>query len=391
MAAYRPVVTVYNAANGRKSETVALPAVFAAPIRNDVVHFVHMNIAKNHRQPYAVARLAGMETSADSWGTGRAVARIPRVAGGGTHRAGQGAFGNMCRGGRMFAPTRIWRHWNRRVSVNQRRFATVSALAASAIPALVMARGHKIGRVNEIPLVLQNLESIQKTKTAYAILKRFGASADVDHAKDSKKVRPGVGKMRNRRYVVRRGPLVIYNGDNGVTRAFRNLPGVECVNVHRLNLLQLAPGGHLGRFCIWTSDAFAELDRLFGTGKTKATLKSGYVMPRHTLTNGDLGRIINSSAVQAVVRPAKKADRYSALKKNPLSNFGAMVKLNPYALTLRRAELRAQNERASQAAKDRVFKTKRVRPSAEQNAARKAGLAYYRSSLEDTYKTPKSA
>ncbi len=33
-------------------------------------------------------------------GTGRAVARIPRVRGGGTHRSGQAAFGNMCRGGR---------------------------------------------------------------------------------------------------------------------------------------------------------------------------------------------------------------------------------------------------------------------------------------------------
>lgn len=51
------------------------------------------------------------QTSAESWGTGRAVSRIPRVQGGGTQRAGQGAFGNMCRGGRMFAPTKIWRRW----------------------------------------------------------------------------------------------------------------------------------------------------------------------------------------------------------------------------------------------------------------------------------------
>lgn len=32
---------------------------------------------------------AGHQTSAESWGTGRAVARIPRVGGGGTHRSGQ--------------------------------------------------------------------------------------------------------------------------------------------------------------------------------------------------------------------------------------------------------------------------------------------------------------
>ena len=32
---------------------------------------------------------AGHQTSAESWGTGRAVARIPRVGGSGTHRSGQ--------------------------------------------------------------------------------------------------------------------------------------------------------------------------------------------------------------------------------------------------------------------------------------------------------------
>lgn len=40
----------------------------------------------------------GHQTSAESWGTGRAVARIPRVRGGGTHRSGQGAFGNVSLG-----------------------------------------------------------------------------------------------------------------------------------------------------------------------------------------------------------------------------------------------------------------------------------------------------
>lgn len=52
--------------------------------------------------------------------TGRAVARIPRVSGGGTHRAGQAAFGNMCRSGRMFAPTKIWRKWHIKVNQGQK-------------------------------------------------------------------------------------------------------------------------------------------------------------------------------------------------------------------------------------------------------------------------------
>lgn len=74
---------------GESSGTIPLPAVFTAPIRNDVVAAIHKNVAKNRRQPYAVSSKAGEQTSAESWGTGRAVARIPRVGGGGTHRSGQ--------------------------------------------------------------------------------------------------------------------------------------------------------------------------------------------------------------------------------------------------------------------------------------------------------------
>jgi ribosomal protein L4 len=153
-------------------------------------------------------------------------------------------------------------------------------------------------------------------------------------SQDSKALRRGKGKMRNRRYVLRKGPLVVYSEDNGISKAFRNLPGgwqrgpvsctpraqarsvslahatgrrsppppppgtwqcclprhhgqplqclagvatptpalttlitaagVEVASVERLNLLQLAPGGHLGRFCIWTQGAFEKLDSIFG-------------------------------------------------------------------------------------------------------------------------------
>ena len=108
-------------AEGGPAEQAHLPAVFTAPIRPDIVQSVHSLMKMNKRQPYAVKYEAGHQTSAESWGTGRAVARIPRVPGGGTHRAGQGAFGNMCRGGRMFAPTKIWRRWHRKINLNQKR------------------------------------------------------------------------------------------------------------------------------------------------------------------------------------------------------------------------------------------------------------------------------
>lgn len=120
LAAARPLVAVRKLdAADAVVEQVVLPAVFTAPIRPDIVHFVHTSMAKNKRQAYAVSAGAGHQHSAHSWGTGRAVARIPRVSGGGTSRAGQAAFGNMCRAGRMFAPTKIWRKWHRKINTNQ--------------------------------------------------------------------------------------------------------------------------------------------------------------------------------------------------------------------------------------------------------------------------------
>jgi len=337
---------VYTSDN-KAEQHVTLPAVLAAPIRPDVVHDVHTRMNKNKRQAYAVSKLAGHQTSAESWGTGRAVARIPRVAGGGTHRAGQGAFGNMCRGGRMFAPTKTWRRWHRKISVGQRRYALVSALAASAIPALVMARGHRIEQIPEIPLVVDNksIDHVDKTSKAKELLKSLNAYPDVEKVKDSRKIRRGKGKMRNRRYVQRRGPLVIYNEKGPVTKAFRNLPGVELCCVTRLNLLQLAPGGHLGRFCIWTKDAFERLDSLYGTYKKSPSEKSDFTLPRPMMTNPDLARIINSDPVQSALRAKVPQPRVHSHRKNPLKNLGFRIKLNPHAKTVRRTELLAKEKR----------------------------------------------
>jgi len=97
--------------------------------------------------------------------------------------------------------------------------------------------------VPEIPLVVDDSsESITKTSKAVQILKSVGAYEDAEKAKDSKNVRRGKGKMRNRRYVNRKGPLVIYGNDNGIAKAFRNLPGVDTAPVTALNLMQVGCG-----------------------------------------------------------------------------------------------------------------------------------------------------
>ncbi|KAI9088398.1 hypothetical protein K1719_029847 [Acacia pycnantha] len=387
-AAARPLVTVQTLEADMATDSpqaIPLPDVMKSSIRPDIVTFVHSNISRNSRQPYAVSRRAGHQTSAESWGTGRAVSRIPRVPGGGTHRAGQAAFGNMCRGGRMFAPTKIWRRWHRRVNVTQKRHAVVSAIAASAVTSLVLARGHRIESVPEIPLVVgDSAEGVEKTKDAIKVLKQIGAFPDAQKAKDSHAIRPGKGKMRNRRYISRKGPLIVYGTEGAkAVKAFRNIPGVEVANVERLNLLKLAPGGHLGRFVIWTKSAFEKLDSIYGSFDKASEKKKGYLLPRAKMVNSDLARIINSDEIQSVLRPIRKEVKRATLKKNPLTNQNAMFKLNPYAKTHKRNALLAEAQRVK-AKQEKLDKKRKSLPKEEASAIRAAGKSWYHTMISDS-------
>merc|ERR1712035_221303 len=227
-AAARPHISVYDE-QGKAAGQVNTPAVFKAPIRSDLVNFVHTNLRKNARQATGVKKIAGEQTSAESWGTGRAVARIPRV-----------------RGGRTFAPLKTWRRWHKRCNINQRRYAMTSAIAATGVPALVMAKGHKVDEVPEIPLVVSNAaQEYKKTKQAVDLLKQLGAWDDVKRVYATRRMRAGRGKSRDRKHVQKLGPAIVYAQDNGIVRAFRNIPGVEVLDVNNLNVLRLAPGGHV--------------------------------------------------------------------------------------------------------------------------------------------------
>merc|ERR1712110_1206347 len=320
LSAARPVITVYedNAVQKPSGSTCALPAVYKAPIRPDIVTMIHNEIAKNHRQPYSVNVDAGHQTSAESWGTGRAVARIPRVRGGGTHRSGQGAFGNMCRGGHMFAPTKTWRRWHRKVSLAQKRYAMCSAIAATGVPALVMAKGHQIQETPEIP-------------------------------------------------------LVVSDQDQGLTHAFRNIPGVDTINVERLNLLKLAPGGHVGRFCIWTESAFKKLDALYGTWRKPSSEKNDWNLPQPKMAVTDLSKLLKSEEIQKVLRAPNRKVTKAVVKTNPLKNVRAMLQLIPYAAVLKKNAELVSAKRLADKAGDAAKKAGK-KPAADPMAKRKAAV-----------------
>merc|ERR1712151_324858 len=204
--------------------------------------------------------------------------------------------------------------------------------AASAVPSLVMARGHRVNQLAEIPMIVDGFSGISKTQQMVERLNRLGFEEELTKVKNSRKVRTGQGKYRNRRYRMKKGPLVIYdNNDQTVVNPARGIQGVELCHVDRMNILQLAPGGHLGRLLIWTRSAFERLNHIFGTYDSPAVGKKGYRLERHTLQNANLARIINSNEVQSIVRPMQRnVSLHDRQKRNPLTNAAVMHRLNPF-------------------------------------------------------------
>ena len=75
----------------------------------------------------------------------------------------------------MFNPNKTYRRFHRKTNTNEKRHAVASALAATGCPALVMARGHRINELPELPLVVSDdVESITKTNSAVEFFNRFG-------------------------------------------------------------------------------------------------------------------------------------------------------------------------------------------------------------------------
>ena len=195
--------------------------------------------------------------------------------------------------------------------------------------------------VPEVPLVIDSAlfeaGALGRTAASLGLLRAVGAGADIDKVKGSKKLRAGKGKLRGRRHRQRRGPLVVYEPEvdgRELVGGFRNIPGVETCPVTALNLLQLAPGGHLGRFVIWTSAAFKALDEIYGSTTKPSAHKRDFLLPSNVVSQADLSRLINSSEIQSSLNAPKGeaiTRRGAVQKKNPLRNKQVMLRLNPYA------------------------------------------------------------
>lgn len=243
---------------------VDLPEQFRTPIRPDVIRRAVLSALTARLQPKGTDPEAGLRSSAISFGTGLGLARVPRIKGNLWPRARIAP--NVVKGRRAHPPKvekRLWERINRK----ERLLAIRSAIAATAVKELVMARGHLIGDVKAIPLIVtDDFNNLSKASEVKAVFKALGLWSDVVRAQDGTRIRAGKGKMRGRRYKEPKSVLVVVSrSDAPVIRAARNMAGVDVVYVSNLSVLHLAPGGVPGRLTLWTQGAIEKLgkDRLF--------------------------------------------------------------------------------------------------------------------------------
>ncbi|OYT32068.1 MAG: 50S ribosomal protein L4 [Thermofilum sp. ex4484_79] len=254
----RTQVNVYGL-EGDRIESITLPRVFFYPIRKDVIRRAVVSSITKRIQKQGRDPMAGKRTTAESWGVGYGVARVPRIKG-----SSRAAFAPMTVGGRRAHPPTTMKIIVERMNKKEKRLALKSAIAATAIKELVKQRGHIIETVSELPIIIQDdLSRIKKTQELKNVLVNLGLWADIERAKKSIRVRAGKGKMRGRRYKKGKSILIVVRKDEGIVKAARNLPGVDVVEIDKLSVEHLAPGGEPGRLTLWTKGAIEYLREVF--------------------------------------------------------------------------------------------------------------------------------
>jgi large subunit ribosomal protein L4e len=238
--------------DGKAVSELALPPVFTAPLRKDMITKAVVAQQSHRFQPQGRDPMAGKRTTAESFGVGRGISRVPRVGGHGP-LSGTAAFAPGTVGGRMNFPPVTSKRTAKSMNRKERRVALDSAIAATGSEDLVRGRGHKFDEDIELPLVVTDeVETVTKSSVAKAFLSAIGVWDDIDRVKKSKKIR---GK--NRKHSV--GPLLVVSEYQGAQRAFENFEGVGVVRVKDLSVEALAPGTHPGRLAIWTESAIKTL------------------------------------------------------------------------------------------------------------------------------------
>ena len=250
---------------GKVKKEVDLPKVFDEPVREDLINRAFHAVQTQSLQKKGNYPRAGVNTSAVyvgrrrkyRSGITRGISRLPRVklSGG---RLGEVRRVPQSRGGHRAHPPKVEHIIIEQINQKENRKAIASAIAATSKIELVKGRGHKIGKIKSLPLIVEDAcESIKKTKEAVEMLTKLGIGEDLERA-SKKKVKAGKGQTRGRKYKKKTSALIVVS-DKAAFKAFRNIEGIDVELAGSLNALLLAPGGNPGRLTIYSESALKKI------------------------------------------------------------------------------------------------------------------------------------
>jgi large subunit ribosomal protein L4e len=233
---------------GKSAGEVSLPNVFQTSLRLDVIRKAAIAQQSHTFQAQGRNLMAGKRTTAESFGVGRGISRVPRIGGHGP-LSGSAAFAPGTVSGRMAFPPVTSKKLVKQINQKERRLALRAAIAATASDNVVRNRGHKFDDDRSLPLVVSNeVENLSKASDAKKFLTSIGVWDDIIRVRKSKRIKSG-----SRVHAV--GPLVVVGEDKNARRALGNFEGLDVIRATDLSVEALAPGTHPGRLTIWSESA----------------------------------------------------------------------------------------------------------------------------------------
>jgi large subunit ribosomal protein L4e len=242
--------TTVHDLDGEEAGEVELPGVFETPYRPDMIRRAVLAAQANRKQDYGADEYAGLRTPAESFGSGRGQAHVPRE-GGQARRVPQAV------GGRPAHPPKTEKDRSLSINDKERKQAVRSGIGATTDPELVAERGHVFDEGLSLPVVVSDdFADLVKTKEAAGTLEALGVHADIERAEE-RTVKSGQGSARGRKY--RRPTSVLVVTTDEPSRAARNLAGADVTTAREVNAEDLAPGTHAGRLTVYTEAAAQEV------------------------------------------------------------------------------------------------------------------------------------
>jgi|SRR6056297_534553 len=239
--------------DGEDAGTLDLPDTFDTTVRPDLIKRAVLASQANRKQDHGADDYAGMRTSAESPGSGRGMAHVPRTN-------GQGARVPQTVGGRKAHPPKEEKDRTLDINTKERKLAVRSAVAATTDSDMVAERGHRFDDDLDLPLVVSDeFEDLVKTKEVVSFLESTGLYADIERAEANKTIRAGRGTTRGRKYKTPSSVLFVTSSETGPSKAARNLAGADVATAAEVNAEDLAPGTHPGRLTVWTESAVEEV------------------------------------------------------------------------------------------------------------------------------------